>query len=148
MKNTEQDQTEAPTGTDHDAREWRTNTASHARAMQANQEKSGRYLTMREAGARAGKSAAWALDHLKLTPCAPNRIEIPEPGAERDPAHVTTLVREGDWIEFLDSFEVAPLDRGRTVRAGTVRRSVPLAKGLMSPSQRKRLERAAAGRAN
>ena len=107
----------------------------------------GRYLTMSEAGAMAGKPARWARNHLLMTPGAPNHLEVPDPGSIDGSRRRTLLVLESDWIAFLQSFAVAPIDRTRAVRPGTVTRQVSLPSGLMSPGQRKRLVDRVAGTA-
>ena len=103
----------------------------------------GRYLTMGEAGGMAGKPAKWAEKHLQLTPGAPTTLEIPDPDDPDGTQPKTLLVREGEWIEFLESFEVTRLDRMGISRPGTGENPMPMA--MMSPGQRRRV--ATAGRA-
>jgi hypothetical protein len=103
----------------------------------------GRYLTMGEAGGVAGKPAKWAEMHIRLTPGAPSSLEIPEPGDAEGTKPKTRLVREGEWIEFLESFSVSRIERMNIRRPGT--EASPMPKAMMSPGQRRRV--ATGGRA-
>jgi hypothetical protein len=91
------------------------------------------YLTMEEAGAEIGRSAAYVKRHLEQTSGAPGLYGIPSPNDAEGSGPKTHLVKRAEWLMWVETFLVRLETWPESIT--TAAKAIPI--DLMSPAQRR-----------